>query len=91
MSPPYSAQTLEKAGASLAFVKVYSLDVDKRNSVREEMKKSFNSPESVGENPDIGGHFFAALWRGNCRKAWSRADPTNRVLMEKAGLKPHAP
>lgn len=62
-----------------------------RHSVLQETKKylrgtSVIGPQLTEENArefvPYGGHFYTAMWDGDLFRAYSRADPNNKAIME---------
>lgn len=74
---------LRNAGASRLFIEYYN-EAESNASARKEVEQGPFSLEELNDNPNLGGGFFAALWRGEETGAFSRADSRNLAILESA-------
>lgn len=77
----YDTEELLDAGASTLFCTYYRHADADASAVREVDSGPF-SLESLGDNPRLGGGFFAALWEGDRDDALRRADRKNSRILE---------
>lgn len=68
---------------------VLATDADGRHLARDKACGAlFDTARGTVREACTGGHFMTALWNGDTRRAWRRADHSNRALMRAAGVAP---
>ena len=75
----YGNSELRRAGASSLFVRYYNT-ADKSASARREVEIGLGL-DTLAETPELGGHFFKALWCGDYETALQRADSKNTDIL----------
>jgi len=76
-------QELWNAGASRLFIEYYN-EAEPDASARSEVEQGPFTLDELDDNPNLGGGFFAALWRGEESGAFGRADSRNLAILESA-------
>jgi hypothetical protein len=79
----FTEDQLRHAGASRLFIEYYN-EAEPDASARSEVEHGPFSLEELNDNPNLGGGFFAALWRGEETEAFGRADSRNLAILESA-------
>jgi hypothetical protein len=87
-APNYDALDITNAGGSTLAALVYTYEYEGRHSVRQEIDSGPFTLTELNENPNLGGGFFAAVWRGDYEDAYARADSNNREILESVGTSP---
>jgi hypothetical protein len=79
----FTDEELRNAGASALYIAYYN-EAGYKASARSEVERGPFTLEELDNTPNLGGGFFAALWRGYETKAFGRADSKNLSILESA-------